>query len=287
MTRIQNGVIIQDEETGISDDTPLRTSRFPSWLQSLLPSKLRTSPVSLWLITIQVLMYILSCLVVPPRGFYYPTGLALLRIGSGSTEFTACTVCGYVWEIRRLLTAIFLHLNLIHILFNILFQISAGPNFEESMGKRSFLILFLGSGVLGNLLATAFHESGVGSSSACYGLLGAGYMLEYILWPTMDLSTRESTKHRLIVQTALLLLWELLNWNSLGHFAHLGGLIGGMLLLPLHRTAMGTREEKIRHMSKFALLILLIGTSSLIWIPVFTNYTSERTYCAGLMSIYY
>ena len=76
----------------------------------------------------------------------------------------------------RIITSIFLHGGLLHLVFNMYSLYIIGPQLESFFGKVKYIIIYLISGICGNLLSMLFlsdtHVS-VGASGAIFGLLGA------------------------------------------------------------------------------------------------------------------
>ena len=293
MPRIDDkGNIVRDDvEQGRSRDDGYRPATSATLSSTpagpwYVPRSLHSSPATYTLLVLQLIMYLVSSIAVAPRGWYYPTTLALLRVGSDSGEYISCAVCGYVLELRRLVVPIFLHLSILHIAFNFFFQFTSCPILENMLGTKPFVILFVGAGVCGNLLGAAVGENGVGASTACYGILGASYMIEYINWPTYDQATRESRSKFLVFQTIFLLFWEVMMWDTVGHFGHLGGLIGGALILSQVRPPSGEREERTRKYTAIVLLMFIAACGGYLWIPRLTHFPSSRSYCSVIMNIY-
>jgi membrane associated rhomboid family serine protease len=78
----------------------------------------------------------------------------------------------------RIITAGFLHANLIHILFNMFFLYFLGPMLEPALGKVRFAVIYFVSllgGSFGALLLSPDAVT-VGASGAVFGLLGAGIL---------------------------------------------------------------------------------------------------------------
>jgi membrane associated rhomboid family serine protease len=75
----------------------------------------------------------------------------------------------------RLLTSGFLHLNLLHILFNMVFLYFMGPMLEPAIGRLNFAIVFFVSLLAGSFGALLFQPGipTVGASGAEFGVLGA------------------------------------------------------------------------------------------------------------------
>ena len=86
----------------------------------------------------------------------------------------------------RVITSMFLHSDLFHILFNMYFLFIFGRSVESSLGKYRFLALYLASGIMASLFHTAFafieglasySIPAIGASGAISGILGAYLML--------------------------------------------------------------------------------------------------------------
>jgi len=77
------------------------------------------------------------------------------------------------YQIWRFLTAIFLHGSITHLLFNLFALMFFGLILEKSLGSKNFLITFLVSGVIANIIAVNYYPSSLGASGAIYGVLGA------------------------------------------------------------------------------------------------------------------
>lgn len=74
----------------------------------------------------------------------------------------------------RLFTAMFLHVNLTHLLSNCLSLYIFGARVEKFLGKQFFLIVYILGGIVGSIFSVAFTQSvSVGASGAIYALEGA------------------------------------------------------------------------------------------------------------------
>lgn len=72
-------------------------------------------------------------------------------------------------EVWRLLTASFLHANLLHVAFNVFFQLRMGFAIERRHGYLKFVALYAATAIYGNLLSAAAIFCGavkVGASTA-------------------------------------------------------------------------------------------------------------------------
>lgn len=131
-------------------------------------------------------------------------------------------------ELYRLITSIFLHGGFVHIVCNMYSSYIIGPQLESFFGKVKYSIIFIGSGIIGNLLTLAFLQDtyvSVGASGAIFGLLGAliyfGYYYRVYLSGVI--------KSQII---PLILLNLIIGFmiTSINNLAHIGGLVGGVLL---------------------------------------------------------
>jgi len=98
-----------------------------------------------------------------------PTSQDLLNWGASYGPFEL----GTQWW--RLFTAMFVHIGLLHIALNMYCLWSLGPLAERLFGPWKFLLLYLLSGVGGNIASVALHPTIVaaGASGAIFGIAGA------------------------------------------------------------------------------------------------------------------
>lgn len=201
-------------------------------LKQLIPN-FRFKSVLGVLLGLEFVFYIVSLWVVTPRAIVTPNGTALWKIGSSDFIMERCaTAIGgkYIWELRRLVLPIFLHTGVFHILMNTMFQVTAGPRALDTYGPWRFTCLFLVSGMCGNLLSDAFHWKGVGASSSCYGLIGAFLAQIWLAWNSIEEAWRKWIRNMMLLYFVFLVVWELIGWKTIDHFAHLGGLLSGICL---------------------------------------------------------
>ncbi|WP_236747659.1 rhomboid family intramembrane serine protease [Acetilactobacillus jinshanensis] len=144
----------------------------------------------------------------------------LIRFGA---KVNPLIIQGQYW---RFVTPIFIHLNFTHILFNGITFYYLGVQIERLFGHLRFLIIFMISGIAGNMFSFAFNTSiSVGASGAIFGLLGAFMMIGEIAW--RNPAIRQMTK--------LFVIFILLNLVSdfltvgIDISGHIGGLIAGFL----------------------------------------------------------
>lgn len=134
----------------------------------------------------------------------------------------------------RLLTSMFLHSNIEHILNNMLVLVFIGSKLELELGSGRYGILYLGSGVLAggtsmvyNMLRNDYVVS-IGASGAIFGTVGA--MLYLVLFCK---EKRVKYNVRQIAWMALLSLYGGFTSQGVDNAAHFGGFLAGFLLAGL------------------------------------------------------
>ena len=122
----------------------------------------------------------------------------------------------------RLVTAMFLHGSILHLLFNMLALYWLGTIIEQALGTPRFLLVYFVSGLAGSTGALWFSSQfavTVGASGAIFGLIGALLILEY-------LATGSLMGQAMVLILVNLALTFAVPGISIG--GHLGGLFGGI-----------------------------------------------------------
>jgi rhomboid protease GluP len=153
-------------------------------------------------------------------GFLAPTSETQTRLGA---LVPSLIDQGEWW---RIVTAIFLHGGIIHLLMNGLFMWVLGRAYEEEVGAARFLGLFLGAGIVGFIASYSFggHEA-VGASGGGFGLVGAVIGRRRVL----DGNFRDPRTMRAF-ELAILNLAIGFAIPGIDNWAHLGGLVTGVAI---------------------------------------------------------
>jgi len=129
----------------------------------------------------------------------------------------------------RLFTAMFLHGGMTHILMNMFSLYLIGRGLEMYFDKRSYVIIYLFSGLLGGLASLYMHPQsvGVGASGAIFGVFGAlaGFFLAHR--DKIASHSKAFMKDFAVVLGINLVLG--LSIPSIDVSAHIGGLIVGLV----------------------------------------------------------
>lgn len=149
----------------------------------------------------------------------------------------------------RLFSAMFLHASVTHVLVNMASLYFLGVLAERLYGNVRFLAIYLGSGLVASLSSFFYAvlttsgprllEPSVGASGAIFGIAGALLMVRFQSSDVIPRRVRDSVFWSLVPIVALNLLLALFV-PYLDNAAHIGGLVGGMLLafaLPVARQA--------------------------------------------------
>ena len=130
-------------------------------------------------------------------------------------------------QLYRLLTPVFLHGGIGHLMANSYSLKSMGKNVERAFGPGRFIATYLVSGIAGNIVsAIQSPNPAVGASGAIFGLVGAYYTF---LSRNADLfgNTAESQKAALVETIGINLLLGMTN-PMIDNWGHIGGFIGGV-----------------------------------------------------------
>lgn len=137
-------------------------------------------------------------------------------------------------EYYRILTSMFLHFGIQHLLNNMVLLGALGWNLELEIGRVRFLIIYFGSGIMGNLLSLFWDVSrgesvvSAGASGAIFGLMGA---LLYAVIANRGRLGRLSGRGMLFM--VVLSLYFGFSSSGVDNFAHIGGLAGGFIMAVL------------------------------------------------------
>ena len=126
---------------------------------------------------------------------------------------------GWYWQ---LFTAMFIHMNIIHLLGNMFFLLIFGLRAEEIFSIEEYLLIYFLSGLAGNLFTLLLGPDMIsaGASGAIFGMFGA--CIIYI---------RHALGQSIITALTYAFFLFMINIGpGVNVLAHLGGLVVGLLL---------------------------------------------------------
>jgi membrane associated rhomboid family serine protease len=148
----------------------------------------------------------------------------------------------------RMLTAMFLHFGVIHLLFNMVVLWMLGRILERDLGPARYLTAYLLSGLAGSVAVYLFSSGTwtVGASGAVYGLFGLLILVNRKL---------KRDNNGLYVLLGLNLVLTLIMGFSFA--GHVGGLIGGAICGAI--LTFTPRERRPLHWVGFAVLLAVLA----------------------------
>ncbi|CAF1153108.1 unnamed protein product [Didymodactylos carnosus] len=260
---------------------------FPGGVQSVRPNPKQKDIVYMPIFTITVVVILISVFIISQidKGRYGINKKGSLYVPcmkpAGHQTRTLVIVCDlaekctydellksmcshflYPYQLYRFITAMFLHMNLLHFLVNTLNIILCGITVERKFGSVKTLIVYFVSSFTAMLMhAVLFNQSlGLGASGASYGLL---------VVVIVDRLGTLSKANRLRILIEILFYFSVLNipyivmsfFYQINHEAHVASALVGLLLgIVLSEYAAISRQ--LRYVSIF--LIVVIFTALII-----------------------
>jgi GlpG protein len=182
-----------------------------------------------------------------------------------------------VWDgsIWALITSVFVHIAIYHLVFNLYWLWKFGRLLEEAIGRWRWIVFFLSAAFVSSAVELAVSDStGIGASGVVYAMFG-------FMWMTRD---RFPEFRALLDKNTIIIfiLWligcmivTLLNIWNVGNAAHVSGLAFGILagiyfIKPFYGK------------TTLAILILygLLSAIPLFWAPWSLNWQSVQAYNA-------
>lgn len=199
--------------------------------------------MTLILIGINIIMFILQSL-----GFF--SGMA----------FTPATFTSHPWTI---VTSMFMHGSLQHLMLNMLGLFMFGSVVEHEIGKKKMFILYFFAGFSGSAVYLLFglspFISALGASGAIFGLMGGAAILK----PKLIIWTHFGPLPMIIAALG----WGIAEFvqafgvDTIAQSAHIGGLIGGVIIALIMFTKIN--EKLLLALIMVPLFIALLAATNL------------------------
>jgi len=234
-------------------------------LGRLMPA---TSPATYAILGLSVVIYVVSLLVTIRMSGSLPVGGGLFGLlGLGGVNGDVLQRLGaslpYPVDIAqpwRLVTAVFLHASVLHIVFNMWVLMDLGPQIEELYGSARFLFMYVVCGIGGYILSSAFWHFSVGGSGAIVGLIGVMLALT---------TGRQSIGMRMLRSQLIRWLIYLAIWGlvvpGIDNYAHAGGLATGFILgkIMTDRPPATPQERKRAYLLGWGAAVAVAGSFAL------------------------
>lgn len=170
-------------------------------------------------------------------------------------------------EYYRLITGAFLHGGVSHFIINMYSLYVVGSQMEGFLGRGKYLAVYLFSALIGSLFSIIFNTvPSVGASGAIFGILGSllyfGYHYRVYLGSVI--------KSQIIPLILLNLAIGFLSNGQIDNFAHIGGLIGGVLMT----MAVGVKYKSSKTEMINGAIVSIILTAFLFFVAFnYINYS--------------
>lgn len=127
----------------------------------------------------------------------------------------------------RFVTSIFLHASIPHLLLNLFALLIFGLILEKIIGSKRFLIVFLTTGILANLVSVFFYPLSLGASGAIMGIIGTLAVIRpmMMVWAFGII----------IPMFIAAIIYVIIDYigifmpDNIGHIAHLSGIFFGII----------------------------------------------------------
>lgn len=170
------------------------------------------------LIGVNILMYIITAFL--SQNIFDSDTNVLIKLGAKYNELIS------KGEYYRFITSMFLHGGLLHVALNMYSLYSIGPLVEKVYGKVRYLSIYFISGITASIFSYIFSDSvSIGASGAIFGLLGTTLVFAIKMKNNLGKNFLRSVAS--VIAINLFIGFSLPNIDN---YAHLGGLIGGIIV---------------------------------------------------------
>lgn len=168
----------------------------------------------------------------------------MFRVG---LQDNAAIAAGQWW---RLVTMMFLHLGILHVVFNCWILWQAGRILEQDLGHAPMAVIYLGAGLAGSVASYFANIGGAGASGAVFGVLGALLVRRRLI----DGNFRHPVTRWMLSLFAINVVFGLAMGQHINHVAHGAGFVVGGGLGYVASRAMLRRPTR-RAMKAIALVL--------------------------------
>ncbi|KAJ7103612.1 hypothetical protein B0H15DRAFT_875192 [Mycena belliarum] len=177
----------------------------------------------------------------------------------------------------RFITPIFLHAGIVHLLLNMLAQLTVSAQVEREMGSGGFFITYFAAGIFGNVLGANFALVGrpsVGASGAIFGTVAVTWVDLFAHW-----SYHYRPVRKLVFMTIELIIGVAIGYIPyVDNFAHLGGFVMALFVGTIFYPVISvTKKHKIIMASA---RIAAIPVAVLLFVLLTRNFYTSNPYAA-------
>jgi membrane associated rhomboid family serine protease len=237
----------------------------------------RSNPFTMIFIGVNVGVFVLMCLA---GGFAVTSVDPLVLLGFGAKQNNLIVEQHQYW---RLITSIFIHIGIIHLLLNNYALWIIGQEIERIYGSARFVILYLATGIIGSLGSYVFspQATSAGASGAIFGLFGVMAAFAFRYRKEIPEFLSRDIKRRVIPIIFINLAFGF-SVRIVDNAAHIGGLLSGIalaLIIPYMRPNERITPTVWRTLQVICLAVILIS-----FVDAFRSYNGPRLSLANLTS---
>lgn len=211
-------IIVLREESAKALEQELKDSEEIDRVMNFSKSNLY---ITYGIIAINIVVFIL--MVMDGVSILEPKTADIIRWGA---NYGPLNLSGDWW---RLITSVFVHIGIIHIVFNMVALYMAGVYLEPMLGKVRYIVAYLCTGVCASLLSLWWHKEPVaaaGASGAIFGLYGL--FLALLVTKAIPKQIRNGLLQSIGIFVAYNLIYGLK--AGVDNAGHVGGLVSGFVV---------------------------------------------------------
>ena len=215
--------------------------------------------LSVLILTINIALFVLMAIIEVRNGAgvesFWQSASGSVLAGVGAL-YPGALANGEWW---RLVTWNFLHIGLMHLLFNSSALYQIGPQVEEAYGSAKFIFIYLATGAFAGLTSMVIRPSfTAGASGAIFGLIGLMAAYGYRLGGTYGQALMRS-----------MLIWAAFGFMiglmpGINNIAHGGGFVAGVALAFLIPAGSNLTETAGRLWTAVMIACVLIVAASFV-----------------------
>jgi rhomboid protease GluP len=206
------------------------------------------------IIDLNILIFIL--MAISGANILMPSNEIMLQWGA---NFKPMTLEGQWW---RLITNCFLHIGIMHLLFNMYALLYIGVLLEPHLGRIRFLTAYLLTGIAASVTSLWWHDFTIsaGASGAIFGMYGV-----FLSMLTTSLIEKE-VRQALLTSISLFVGYNLLFGlkGGVDNAAHIGGLLSGIVIGYALIPGLKKPEQKSLKFGALGMLTILVLAASLV-----------------------
>lgn len=234
ITAWQNELALLKEQTKVIAEEEIKNAEE---LESIMKLSTGNMYVTWGIIGINLLIFV--AMLTTGVNVISPAAEDIINWGG---NFGPYTNSGDWW---RLISSVFVHIGIIHLLFNMYALFTIGVYLEPMLGKTRYIAAYLCTGVFASLTSLWWHETPVvsaGASGAIFGMYGVFLAL---------LSTSLIPPHvrgKLLQSIGIFVGYNLLFGlkSGIDNAAHIGGLVSGFVIGYAYYLKLRRKEEESR-----------------------------------------